>query len=188
MPFDKEGYPILHEHLGEISTFSDALPDKFQIVLTVDRNIIEKTTKDNLVEIFKNIRLLNKFDGMAVKLKFGKVKTGNRQYEIKAVDFETRAKDEDESQGDGEKVSMHSYEYLYDGAVNQHSIEHFLTEVVNHKWPEYFQSEKERPVVNLDKLTAENFNRKVMLDRSDHLVLQYSDWCESCKSFGSNFT
>lgn len=181
-PFTNEGDLSLAEIMGKLSVFSEAMPEKYQVTVTVDRNSIPKGTSDNIAKIFKEIKLSNKFPEVSFKLANAPVKHGNKQFEILATDFFSRANDEDDPTLEGrERIKTRTYEYLFDGILSQHTVEHFISQVTSNKWPEHFKSQPDSPKYILDKVTAQNFNNKVLLDEKDHLVFEYSDDCHVCE-------
>ena len=60
-------------------------------------------------------------------------------------------------------------------------MSNFIDQVIEGKVDNFYETEKKPKFQNVNKLTGENFNEKVIRDiDSSHVVFEYSDHCLMC--------
>ena len=73
-------------------------------------------------------------------------------------------------------------EYIYQhSTVDKELIERFLAQGMQGKLKSYYKSEERHPLSNIRKTSGANFQKDILLDHSDHVVYEYSEFCPTCK-------
>lgn len=175
-------------HLDKLSTFSNIMRD-YEMKLTVDKNRITRDGYRNLVKVFQKLKIENAYPNVGFSLKYDEIKERDTPFLIKMVDHKKYQRSMEVLDGrvtdatERAELGKHTYEYLFDkDTVTEEKMREFIQQVLSGQCEEYYRTAKLGPLASIDRLTARNFNDKVLKDGHDHLVLQYSSHCSGCKA------
>ena len=191
---------MIPAYLSSLETFdSTEVAAPFICSVRVDRNKISEEDYLNIVRIFGEIKRNNSFPDVAFTLKLKEVPYGGADVP-KNVEWQISLANADEMEKETmmHEISNHEQlkalgfveeeymkarqEYIYEhSTIDKELIERFLSESMQGKLDSYYKSEEKHPLSNIRKTSGANFQKDILLDNSDHVVYEYSEFCPTCK-------
>lgn len=205
---------ILYEKTGVINQNFTAPNRKYQLVMSYDKNKMSKQDQRQLAQMFKNARFDIERDRPELSDQFrfhlvpknlehssGKIfdliirdldkyekyfeyvvdnEDQKRQFELEESNTEFGKPDSQGNYG-------HTYVYKFGESLNisANSIIPFMEKVINKEWPENFDSQIPPKKMSFSrKITAKNFEKKIITSKKDQMMWIYSRFCHGCEKFG----